>query len=76
MTAHGYSGNPRYLIAPGGLACVVAGVGWARLGGAIASRVPAPRALVGAVLALAPGLPCRCSTSARGWICSRPRRGS
>ncbi len=53
MTAHGYSGNPRYLIAPGGLACVVAGVGWARLGGAIASRVPAPRALVGAVLALA-----------------------
>ncbi len=53
MTAHGYSGNPRYLIAPGGLACVVAGVGWARLGGAIASRVPAPRALVGAVLGLA-----------------------
>jgi hypothetical protein len=53
MTAHGYSGNPRYLIAPGGLACVVAGVGWARLGGAIAGRVPAPRVLVGAVLALA-----------------------
>jgi hypothetical protein len=53
MTAHGYSGNPRYLIAPGGLACVVAGVGWARLGGAIAARVPAPRVLVGAVLALA-----------------------
>jgi hypothetical protein len=42
MTGHGYSGNARYLIAPGGLACVVAGVGWARLGGEISSRVRLP----------------------------------
>jgi hypothetical protein len=50
MTGHGYSGNARYLIAPGGLACVVAGVGWARLGGEISSRVRLP--FVGLALAL------------------------
>jgi hypothetical protein len=30
MTQVGYSGNERYLVAPAALACVVAGVGWAR----------------------------------------------
>jgi hypothetical protein len=52
MTAHGYSGNARYLIAPGGLACVAAGVGFARLGGMVAWRTPRPP-LVAGVLALA-----------------------
>ena len=54
MTAHGYSGNARYLIAPGGLACVVAGVGWARLGSVIVERVRiVPPALAGALLSVA-----------------------
>jgi hypothetical protein len=55
MTARGYSGNSRYLIAPAGLACVAAGVGWARLGGVVASRVRLPfiGVLLGAVLVAA-----------------------
>jgi hypothetical protein len=53
MTAHGYSGNPRYLIAPGGLACVVAGVGWVKLGRLVVDRVPLPPARVVAAAGLA-----------------------
>jgi MFS family permease len=50
MTQHGYSGNARYLLAPAGLACVVAGVGWARAGRAIAARLPLAATAAGAVL--------------------------
>jgi hypothetical protein len=32
MTERGYAGNERYLMAPAALACVLAGVGWARAG--------------------------------------------
>jgi len=57
MTQVGYSGNPRYLIGPAGVACVVAGVGWARAGGALFPRLKLPTALIGgatvAVLAAA-----------------------
>jgi hypothetical protein len=57
MTQAGFSGNPRYLIAPMGIGCVVAGVGWARAGGALFARVRLPTALIGgatvAVLAAA-----------------------
>src|SRR5436190_2378851 len=52
MTQAGYSGNPRYLIAPAGIACVVAGVGWARAGGALFGRLHLPTALIGATTAL------------------------
>jgi len=47
MTQAGYSGNPRYLIAPVGIACVVAGVGFARAGGALLGRLRLPTALIG-----------------------------
>ena len=47
MTQAGYSGNPRYLIAPAGVACVVAGVGFARAGGAVFARLRLPTALIG-----------------------------
>jgi hypothetical protein len=49
MAQAGYSGNPRYLIAPAGIACVVAGVGWASAGRALLSRARLPSLLVGAV---------------------------
>jgi hypothetical protein len=52
MTQKGYSGNPRYLIAPAGVACVVAGVGWARAGGALFSRLGLPTALIGGATVL------------------------
>jgi hypothetical protein len=32
MTERGYAGNERYLMAPAAIACVLAGVGWARAG--------------------------------------------
>jgi len=53
MTQAGYSGNPRYLIAPAGIACVVAGVGWARAGGALFARLRLPTALIGGASVLA-----------------------
>ena len=55
MTAHGYSGNPRYLIAPAGIFCVAAGVGWARSGQIVAGLLPRRgwRALAGVALAAA-----------------------
>jgi hypothetical protein len=48
MTQAGFTGNPRYLIAPAGIGCVVAGVGWARVGGALFARLRLPTALIGA----------------------------
>jgi hypothetical protein len=39
MTQAGYAGNPRYLVAAAGLACVVGGVGLARLGGIAAALI-------------------------------------
>ena len=48
MAQAGYSGNPRYLIAPAGIACVVAGVGWASAGRALLARARLPSVLVGA----------------------------
>ena len=53
MTQAGYSGNPRYLIGPAGVACVVAGVGWAELGRSVLARAGiAPRLVAPLALAL------------------------
>jgi hypothetical protein len=52
MTQAGFTGNPRYLIAPTGIGCVVAGVGWARVGGALFARLGLPTALIGATTVL------------------------
>ena len=49
MAEAGFTGNIRYLMAPAGLACVVAGVTWARA----FERIPAAGALVGIVVAAA-----------------------
>ena len=72
MARAGYSGNPRYLIAPAGIACVVAGVGWASAGRALLARARLPSVLVGAATVfLVPRCPCRgCST---GWTACVPR---
>jgi len=55
MTERGFSGNPRYLIAPAALACVVAGVGAGRTAGAVRARAGSARtiAIAAAVVALA-----------------------
>ncbi len=53
MTQEGYSGNPRYLIGPAGVACVVAGVGWTELGRSVLARAGiAPRLVAPLALAL------------------------
>jgi hypothetical protein len=52
MTQAGFTGNPRYLIAPAGIGCVVAGVGWARLGGALFARLRFPTLLIGTATVL------------------------
>jgi hypothetical protein len=53
MAQAGYSGNPRYLIAPSGLACVVAGVGWASAGRALLARMRLPAVLIGSATVIA-----------------------
>jgi hypothetical protein len=52
MAQFGYSGNTRYVAPVAAVVCVLGGVGWYRIGAALARRVPRPRAAV-AVLALA-----------------------
>ena len=50
MAQAGYAGNPRYLVAAVAVACVVAGVGVARLGAVIAGRLSrGPQAVVAAL---------------------------
>lgn len=51
MTQKGYSGNARYMLAPVGLACVVGGVGWARLF-ALSARWGRTAAVAGTAAAL------------------------
>ncbi len=51
MTQRGYSGNARYMLAPVALACVVGGVGWARLF-ALAGRFGRQAAYAGTAAAL------------------------
>jgi hypothetical protein len=55
MTQAGYAGNPRYNVAPGAVACVLAGVGVAALARRPAGRVILAAALVAATLAFTAG---------------------
>ena len=54
MTQRGYSGNARYMLAPVALACVVGGVGWARLF-ALAGRFGRTAASAGTAAGARPG---------------------
>jgi hypothetical protein len=55
MTQAGYAGNPRYNVAPGAVACVLAGLGAVALGARPARAAAAAAVLVAATLAFTAG---------------------
>jgi hypothetical protein len=67
MAQFGYSGNTRYVAPVAAVVCVLGGVGWYRIGAALARRVPHPRVAVAvlAVAALAASYPLARSTADR-----------
>src|SRR3954452_4606677 len=68
MTVNGFSGNPRYLMAPAGIACAVAGAGWGAWLAAVPRLIPARALRVALPVAAAVGLGVWAGFSQNGYL--------